>query len=57
MQRQIAIARVRGTARYASASAGPWAAIAGAFCACALPIGTIAVRFNGSSPINGELLE
>ena len=57
MQRRIAIARVRGTARYASASAGPWAAIAGAFCACALPIGTIAVRFNGSSPINGELLE
>ena len=53
---RIAIARVRGTARYASAIAGgrTFLRFAGAFCACALPIpkegplGTISVRFNSS---------
>ena len=53
---RIAIARVCGTARYASAIAGgaDVFAVCGAFCACALPIpkegplGTISVRFNSS---------
>ena len=57
---RITIARVRGTARYASAIAGGADVFAvcggggGRFCACALPIpkegplGTISVRFNSS---------